>query len=970
MGRLSAPTLIGRDREHRLLVEAVVDAPVLIAVEGEAGVGKSRLVREALSSPRLAGCRVLMGHCHRLREPFLLGPVVEALRGVGNQPPARSLSPVAGALQPLLPELAAILPPAPDQIGDARAERHRVFRGLRELLGGFGPVACVLEDLHWADEGTLEFLSFLLSQPPDGLALVLTYRTEDLPRSSPLIGLGSCGPRETPTRTIALAPLGVEDVRLLVGELLETDNVSMELARSLHEATAGIPFALEEVVRLLRDGGQLPARGSTGTSAADVRGVGVPPAIRQSIAERLEPLTADAQAVTRAAAVLAVAAGEDLLADVAGLPAARARRGLTRALASGLLQEREAGSYGFRHVLAAQAVYDEVRGPERRQLHLRAAQALQRGPDPRPLAQLAHHFKEADRPQQWARCAEAAADAAASAGDDRVAARLLEDALTADGATRAARVRMAVKLGSAAPYSDSSLTAIGVLQQILDEEPMAVGVRGELRFRLAQLRYNAGDDGSWREEMGRAVAELSRRPDLAAHVMISLAWPSYGDGDVEDDLAWLERAVRTVEQTRDPVARIAVHSQRAAILLSVGDPAGWIAVDDLPAQGQSVDETLALLRGYHGLAMVTLSLGHLRRTEAFLDEAARLHRELEDVWWDPWGERTRLSLDWRTGRWDGLEARARDLAEVRSGRVVLSVGSEMILASLQLSRGEVAEAASTFAAILEQAQDRRWMSARVSASAGLARAHLARDDAAEALRVATVGLDVVRTKGVWIWGASVVPVALRALLACGRPGDARALAEEFAAGVRARDAPAARAASTSCDALVAEAEGDRRAAARLFANAERVWNALPCPHESARAREAQARCLRDENGDAADRLLVDALQTYESLGATCDAARVRANLRSRGLAPPSAARGGRRAYGNDLSPREAEIARLAGLGHKNREIAQTLFISPRTVEAHVASVLKKLGVASRQDLASEDLDLDEPEKYVAAAKNT
>ncbi len=948
IGRLSSRTLIGRDREQRLLLAAVTHPPALVLVEGEAGVGKSRLVRETLASSEVESCRVLVGHCHRLREPFLLGPIAEALRGVGEERPIGPLSPVAGALQPLMPELAHVLPAQPPQTGDRSAERHRVFRAARELLEALGPTVCVLEDLHWADEGTLEFLAYLSSQPPDGLALVLTYRGEDLPPASRLVGLAARVPAEAFKATIGLSPLGVEDVRSLICAILDTDEVSAEMARHLHERTGGIPFALEEVVRMLRDRGQLDDERRVGYGQQ----VDVPPAIRHSMSERMESFTADARLITRAAAVLAVPARERLLARVAGLPPARGMRGVTRALSSALLQENADGSYGFRHALAAQAVYDETPAPERRRLHQRAGEALELAPLPRPYTQLAHHFKHADLPRRWARYAEAAAQAASSVGDARAAARLLEQALSAPGLSRAATVRMAIKLALAAPYSDCPDSAIDLLQRILEEEQMAVGVRGELRFSVSYLRYCIGDGGRWYEEMVRAVGELRRRPVLAARAMVQLAWPVLSEGDVEDDLAWLPRAVAVAERIDDPVTKTGIYAQRAAILLCVGDPAGWGALEDIPSTGTSVGEKLQLLRGYQSVSGVLRALGHYRSAEAFLAEVIRIDEELDHVWWGPWRESARVSIDWCIGRWEGLEARARKLAESGSGTATLAVASELILGSLLLSQGRLEEAEGTFASILEESWRRGWLGARTAASAGLAEIHLAHGDARAARHVAAIGLHVVRRKRIWIWGKQVIPVALQAALECEERAEARDLVDQFTAGVRGRDAPAAHAAACFCQGLLAEAEGSHGVAARCFETAERGWSDLPSPYEAARARERRARCLLAHDYDEGADLLLGALQTFDDLQASRDAARVRAELKAQGVAFRPLARGGRRAYGDELSPREAEVAQLVGMGRKNREIAEALVLSPRTVEAHVAAVLRKLGFASRRALAS------------------
>ncbi len=950
--RVSSPTLVGRDREVAVLREAMVNPPALILIEGEAGIGKSRLVREAVGRGAAEQGRVLLGHCHRLGEPFLLGPIVEALRGLGDEPLSRSASPVVGALRPLLPELAAVLPAQPAPAGDPRADRHRVFRALRELLRALGPAVCVLEDLHWADEGTFEFISFLLSEPPGELILILTYRDEDVPPLSSLRGLASRLREETLLTTIELSALTAKDLRRMVGAIVETE-VSEEFASDLHQRTAGIPFLAEEVIRLLRDQDQLGVDQGGATRAP--QHLGVPAAIRQSIRERMEPLGRDARLITYSAAVLAISVDENVLTKVADLPRQRASRGLTEALGLGLLEEKGDGTFCFRHALAAEAAHAEIPAPERRRLHLRAGRALETGPEPRPFTQLVYHFKAANLPRRWTRYAQAAADAASSIGNAREAAQQLEQALSAPGVSHAARIRMAVKLGSAALSSVSPRGAIAILQRTLDEESMPVGVRGELRLSLSRLRSYVGD-GPWREEMIQAIGELRQRPELAAPAMADLAWPTMGEGRLQDDLRWLGRSVRAAARTQEPIVNSIVHSQRAAILVSVGDPDGWSEVRELPQRPSSINEKMVLMRGYLNLSLATLGVGHCQHAEWFLAQTMRIHEELEYVRWEPWVESTRIALDWRVGRWEGLESRARELMQGTPDCPALSLGNQLILGSLLLARGRVKDAEENFAAVIELSAPRHWMSAQVTASARLGRIRLARGDAAGACRICAIGLDVLKRKGIWVWASELAPVAVRALLDVGQRQQARDLAAEFAAGLQGRDAPAARAASAYCQGVIARAERRYDAAARLLGTAERRCRELPYPYEAAQAREERAHCLLAQEDARGGDLLLGALETFHSLGASWDVGRVRAQLRSEGLSwqPPS--RGGHGAYGDGdgLSRREAEVAQLAATGRKNREIAEELCLSTRTVEVHVASALRKLGVDSRKALVSRE----------------
>jgi predicted ATPase len=176
-GRVVSPIMVGRGDELAAAVAAARRPPAVIVVEGEAGVGKSRLVTELLEHPDLSGRRHLVGRCHQIREPFPLGVIVEAVRRLGDDLRAYRLGPVAGALRPLLPEVADLLPLPPEPLDDRAAEQHRVFRGLVEVFTALGPGVLVLEDLHFADPKTVDFLAYLLAEPPPRLALVLTFRS-------------------------------------------------------------------------------------------------------------------------------------------------------------------------------------------------------------------------------------------------------------------------------------------------------------------------------------------------------------------------------------------------------------------------------------------------------------------------------------------------------------------------------------------------------------------------------------------------------------------------------------------------------------------------------------------------------------------------------------------------------------------------------------------------------------------------
>src|SRR5215472_6246561 len=179
---ISPPSFTGREIELAAIEGALAGTPtVVVLVEGEAGIGKTRLVKEFLAGAVGGLRRALLVACLPLRQPATLSPLVDGLRQAMASPAELGLSGLAGALRPLFPEWAADLPAAPDPVDDAAAARHRLFRALAEVLDRMQVAVLVVEDVHWADEASLEFLLFLAAQQGPRPSLVVTYRPEDVP---------------------------------------------------------------------------------------------------------------------------------------------------------------------------------------------------------------------------------------------------------------------------------------------------------------------------------------------------------------------------------------------------------------------------------------------------------------------------------------------------------------------------------------------------------------------------------------------------------------------------------------------------------------------------------------------------------------------------------------------------------------------------------------------------------------------
>ncbi|HEX4812282.1 MAG TPA: AAA family ATPase [Nonomuraea sp.] len=989
MASLASPALIARDAQLRSLVGAITSPPAVVQVEGEAGIGKTRLVRAALDL--LGGDRtVLLGHCRQIREPFPYGPVLDALRHVaGALPGAGRLSPVTGALRGHLPELAGHLPPAPPPSTDPRAQRHHLFRAVHALLGAAGPVVLVVEDLHWADDGTRDLLRFLTDQPPEGLAAVVTFRREELP--VPGLPFGHAYRRTPGVRgeVISLTPLDVEGVRSLAGALLGRSAPTAAFAAKLHERTAGVPFVIEEVVRsLLDDEHRLPgpapagrrplAPGSPGPGGSEHPGpepealdrIPVPVLLREAMAERLTGLSPAALRVVQAAAVLGVPADEPLIAAVAG-----GGDGLSQALKAGVLLEHPDGQYAFRHALAQQAVYDAVPGPDRRLIHQLAMAALA-GLDPPPLVQLAHHARRAGDLAAWRRYGSAAADRAAALGDIPLAVEVLEGLLADPKLPREARGPLALRLSRIAAIGLSHRRVVRILRHLLSDDFLSPGERGEARLNLGVLLSNqAGVVAAGRREILAALPDLQDNPSLAARGLALLAMPAWGGEPLSTHEEWMAQAEKLLVEDHDPELTAAVHANKVALAMLVGSPDAFELAATLPVDDPSAAVRRQVARGYSNLYDAALALGHYAAAERYADRSRRLAEETGALYPAFLVRMSSIRLDLLTGRWDGLRERALAAVEMTFEAPLLAVEARLALGVLALARGEWDEAGDHLEASGVRDPDSGFLPVAAAGAGGLIELHLARGCLEPALREAGQAVERLRRKGVWVWGDLLVPAAVSALLRAGMRGAAAELVAEYAAGIADRDAPAAHAGlDTARGTLAADAGAGAGAgagargeaapgaavrchawqayeeAARCHARARRAYEEMPRPYGAARAGEAEAGArLALGDRDAAAELAADASERYAALGATHDAARCRRLLRDIGPASGTRSRP-RRGGAGVLSPRESEVARLVALGRTNREIAEILFLSRRTVDTHVAQVLRKLGVRTRADI--------------------
>ncbi len=950
-----APGFVGRDVEFAQVVSALRESGSVVLVEGEAGVGKSRLVQEFLRSSAVSPETVMFGVCPPFRDPFTLGPIVAALRASCPGVKGLALDGLAGALRPLFPEWQDDLPPLPEPLEDAKAERHRLFSALVQLLGELSISLLVVEDLHWADESTLEFLLLLSSQHRGGISLLLTYRPDDVPADSLLRRLTSRLPAGAMRHRVALTPFDVTRTSALMSAMLNDEPVTDEFANYLQDRTEGLPLAVEESVRLLRDRSSLARRDGV-WERRDAVDLDVPPLVRDAVLERVQSLSEDAQRILQSAAVLSDAVDVDTIIDVSDLSMGPARRAIEESVSSGLLGEDDSGRVAFRHVLASKAIYDALPALSRRSLHLSAGHALE-NVRPQPVARLVSHFRKANDVGNWALYGELAADVAISAGDDSTGVVLLTELVNAEELPLRTRSRLAKRLAGVEVFRrsvDSELVheVVESLRRIVVAEGMNARDVAEIRSPLGRLLMQLADFEAGRAELEKAIPDLAHDPIESTRAMVYLGHPYGSTWHVSKHIDWLKRAAEMQPDSLSDIDKMTLTVDRMTTLLLLGEESGWDLANRMPVVASTVKEGLAATRG-HGNAGATAILWgrypaahHHLSTALALADAGRFERVHDPIL------ASAAHLDWLTGRWDGLADRVSAIGG-QDGERLPQLEAILVARLLEAAEGNVHVAEERLSGLLDEVERQHVPDLFVMVAAALASVQLDQGRVTDALQVTEQPMQEISRKGAWVWATEIAPVRVEAMVVSGQVEEARWLTTAFSRGVRGLEAPAPAASLKLCQALMAQARGDDAiAVAKRFRDVAETWQRLPRPFDAALAREREAsNLIAGHHVEEGLELLTSVRQSLLDIGARADAERVVATLRGFGVEVRGVQRGGRRSYGDDLSPRELDVVSLLVSGLTNREIGELLVLSPKTIARHLDSARRKLSVSSRTALA-------------------
>src|SRR6266545_3966855 len=400
-GQFLCPVVIGRLTEIATLEDRLASGAggqgSVVMLSGEAGVGKSAFVREATERATARRFRVLNGLTHQSDSGLPYAPFVSAIRsgfrGLDRDELGRVLQRSAPDLAELFPELGRS--PRGDRSG---LERHRLSVAFQHLLYAFSretPLLIVLEDLHWADEASLDLLGHLARELRDARIVLLgTYRSDEMHRRHPMLRTLAELQRERLVTELSLKRLTPDETRELIRATFApthpTIKVSAEFRDAIYARSEGNPFFTEELLKALVESGGVYYTEGQGWDRKPIGELEIPGSIRETVRARVERLSVEARQTLSAAAVIGLRFSFDLLQTVRATEEIVIEAHLREFIEEQLVAEasEQDDKYAFRHALTREVVYDDLLVRERKRIHKAVATALEaRRGEPAVLAQ-------------------------------------------------------------------------------------------------------------------------------------------------------------------------------------------------------------------------------------------------------------------------------------------------------------------------------------------------------------------------------------------------------------------------------------------------------------------------------------------------------------------------------------------------------------------------------------------------------
>lgn len=933
--------LVGRAREVELLrrffAAAASGSTVTVLIEGEAGIGKTRLLEGLVASAGAARTTVFRGEGHPLERTRPFGVLIDAL-GLRRASP----DPRRAALGRLLTGEVS------SKAGQFAANQLQ-FRAIEEIIDMIevasdrGPVLVVLDDLHWADSSTLLAFRWMVRELTE-VPVMLVAALRPTPRGPELAVLvDDC--LSGGAELIELEPLDVDEVAALVRAELGVP-AGAGLAAAVGRA-AGNPLWVVETVRTMAADGLLDLSGPT----AEATSVELPDALRDLVLRRLDYLPEATARTLRSASLLGDSFSLADLAATTGRGAAELLEDLREAIDAGLVSER-VGAFAFRHALVRDAIYEDLPESARVALHREAAAALEAAGA--LLTQVASQLilgAVAGDVGAAALLRRAAGDAAPRS--PAIAAELLRRAVSLLPADDPERDAMQTELVEALLGAGENVQA-GALASELLAQPLDPALGGRLRFVLiVVLSLQGGDDRLDLE----VEAALQSSPDMApAQQARLLGHSSFGrtfSGDFPGAERVARRALELAERGSDDAMPVWTMCALSTALMAQGrvDEALTVVRDALRGASEAPD-------GMARMGNPRFIAGMFLTDADLFDEADQLLREAAIECETTPSSATTLpdvhlaaaQLRFVAGEWSEVVPELEGAIQFarERGNMIMLARARSYLALIAIARGALADAQRALATA-----EVRFAHTRPGFDAGLvfyAEAMLAEavGEPGRALELLRTAWELDRSRGGRYSMSVVSPALVRLCLELSEHGLAREVAQEMEqAAAIAFTAPSVQSAAARCRGLIEHDPATMQKAVELARRSRRMLD-LAATCEDAAA--VLASCDRTADAQV---LASEAIDRYEALGAGRHAARANAALRAFG-----GRRGvrGSRARGQtgweSLTKSERAVAELVTEGLTNREIGKRLFISPHTVNTHLRHCFQKLDVNTRSALAA------------------
>ncbi|KUI34721.1 LuxR family transcriptional regulator [Mycobacterium sp. IS-1496] len=901
----------GREAVAEFLA-AVTEGPAGLLVEGEAGIGKTRLWLTAVEEARQRGYRVLSARAGQAETSLAYAVVADLLEDVDPE-----LTRGLPEVQRLALDRLMLRGDADGPDTDHRVAAAAVLSTL-EILCSEAPMIVAVDDVQWLDVCSREVIGFVARRLNCPVGLLLTERSEERgPHHTEWLQLG----HPDRLRRHRVAPLTLGGLHAMLSERLGRSFPRPTLIR-IAETSGGNPLYALELARAI----------SEQTAAGEPA---LPASLADVVRRRIQGIDEVVRDVLLAAACVA-APTVDLVASATEKTPEEVLELLEAAEEQGLV-EIDGLTIRFAHPLLARGVYSEAGPARRRHMHRRLAGVIAQ-----PEQKARHLALAATRQDDDTLAAlDAAADAARARGAPAAAAELLEFAMRLGGDTDLRRLQAAAHFFTAGDGARAGKLLTATLPR-MPHGPL----RAMASMHLAGIRFDRNDFQQGLQLLDEALADSESDPTLQVYCLMTLGMAQTSSGDHEVALRNAERAVEIAEQTgqrqligqaltvrvftrfifgfglddrdmqraldyEDPDAEVPLPFRARAVAGLINSWTGrldeaYATLQDLRRRNLDRGADRDLLALSVSGTMIELWRGRLDEAATYADDAVERAEQLG-------GDNSRMvALGMRaiTGAYAGRVRAARADAEAalemarRSGIARMTWWPLGVLGFIEVSLGNYSQALTTLEPLLD---------------------------------------DYLATPGNEIFESFFVPDAVEALVAVGRSAEAQPLIDRFAHDGRHLDRPWMSAVAERGRGLQLAAGGDVDGAIAAVTEAMAHHERLPMPFERARTAlllgQLQRRQRRKE---AAAATLREALETFENIGAVLWAQRAREELTRVNVRPTR---------DQNLTPSERRVAELAAAGMSNRDIAATLFISIKTVEANLGRVYRKLGVRGRVALA-------------------